>query len=254
VFALVPSLITPISLALIPKLSAAVVRGDSIGESEITDRSLRLTAILGIPSAMGIALYSRQILELLFSGQDEAIDIAAPLLAVLGASVFFSGMITTTVAILQAYGMTVKPIISVAIGAAVKTVLAYLMIGNKDIGVMGAPISTLACDLTVTVINLAMIGRRAPKEQKFSSVLEAFGLPLVNSAASIAASFGVFLITKRIGGETLGFLAALLVAVAVYALLSLVTGTVNEQDINELPFGKKLLLKYKTAHERTVDK
>lgn len=254
VFALVPSLITPISLALIPKLSASVARRDGCGEAEITDRSLRLTAILGIPSAMGIALYSRQILSLLFSGQDSAIDIAAPLLAILGASVLFSGLITTTGAILQAYGQTVRPIVSMAIGAAVKAALAYILIGTREIGVMGAPISTLACDLAVTVINLAMISKRAPREQKFSSVLQGFGLPLVNSLASVTVSFGVFLPTAKTCGERIGFLAAFFTAVAAYAALSLATGAINEQDIKELPFGEKILLKYIKKYKRTVDK
>lgn len=245
VFSLVPSLITPISLALIPKLSGAVARNDPAAETEITDRSIRLTAILAIPSAMGIALYSRQILSLLFLGQDEAVEIAAPLLAVLGLSVFFSGMITTTGAILQSYGQTVRPIISMGIGTVIKAILAFILIGVPDVGVMGAPVSTLACDFTVTVINLYMISKRVPKEQSFSSAAKSFGLPLLNSFVSIAVSFGAFLLVEKNGGDKIAFLISLITAIVIYGTLSLLTGVVGEQDIKELPVVGKLFLKLK---------
>ena len=154
VFSLVPSLITPISLSLVPRLSAAIEGGERDGEAEVADRAQRLTALLSIPASMGIVLYAKPILSLLFSGQESAVEIAAPLLAVLGASILFSGMITTTNAILQSYRQTVKPIISMAIGSVIKLAAAYILIGIPEVGVYGAPISTLICNIVISAVNL----------------------------------------------------------------------------------------------------
>ena len=193
VFALVPSLITPISLSLVPRLSSAIERGDGDSQADVTDRSQRLTVLLSMPASMGIALYSKPILSLLFSGQDEAINIASPLLSLLGISVVFSGLITTTNAVLQSYRQTVRPIISMAIGSVVKIVLAYILIGIPEIGVYGAPISTLACNITITVINFAFLGKKLPKSEKNSSMGQMLVRPFFSSLCAIVISYVAYL-------------------------------------------------------------
>ncbi len=251
VFSLVPSLITPISLSLVPRLSAAIEGCDKDGEAEVADRAQRLTALLSIPASMGIVLYARPILSLLFSGQERAVDIAAPLLAMLGASVLFSGMITTTNAILQSYRQTVKPIISMAIGSAIKLVSAYILIGIPEVGVYGAPVSTLICNITVSAINVWFIGKRIPKSSKNSGLGKIYIRPTVASILSIAASFGAYMGILTYTEDTrLSFLAALCVAVAAYIPLVFVFGAVSREDISDIPMGEKLL----SIYDRMVKK
>ncbi|MBO5845062.1 MAG: oligosaccharide flippase family protein, partial [Clostridia bacterium] len=124
IFGLIPSLITPISLALVPRLSSAIEGGSLDSQSSVVSASLRMTVLLAMPASMGVAIYARQILELLFSGQSDAIDTAAPLLSLLGISILFSCIITTANAILQSYRQTSKPIIAMAVGSAVKVLVA----------------------------------------------------------------------------------------------------------------------------------
>ncbi len=242
VFSLVPSLITPISLALVPRLSAAIERGDRDGEAEVADRAQRLTVLLSMPASMGIALYARPILSLLFSGQQRAVDIASPLLALLGASVLFSGMITTTNAILQSYRQTLKPIISMAVGTAVKLIGAYYLIGIPEVGVYGAPISTLMCNITIAVINLYFIGKRLPESSKNSGSVKTYLRPLAASVLSIGASFAVYLgVDAYFDNIKLSFLAALFVAVMGYAFFALALRAVSREDISDLPMGERIL-------------
>ena len=120
IFSLIPSLVSPISLALVPELSAARECGDLLWQRETVRTSLRLTIVFSMPASFGVAVYSRQMLEILFARQDRAISVAAPLLAVLGVSVLFSCLITTTNAILQAYSKTGKTVLSMSIGIALK--------------------------------------------------------------------------------------------------------------------------------------
>ncbi len=243
VFSLVPSLITPISLSLVPRLSAAVERGDGDGEAEVADRAQRLTVLLSMPASMGIALYARPILMLLFSGQERAVDIAAPLLALLGASVLFSGMITTTNAILQSYRQTVKPIVSMAIGTAVKLAGAYILIGIPEIGVYGSPISTLICNITVTAINLWFIGKRLPESHHNSGLGRIYLRPLAASLLAIGASFAVYLFVLGFSKNVkMSFIAAFIVAAVLYVVFALLLRAVSREDIADIPMGEKILL------------
>ncbi|MBQ8849958.1 MAG: polysaccharide biosynthesis protein [Clostridia bacterium] len=242
VFSLVPSLITPISLSLVPRLSAAIEAGDNDAEAEVADRAQRLTVLLSIPASMGIALYAKPILSLLFSGQDEAVEVASPLLAILGASVVFSGLITTTNAILQSYRQTVRPIVSMAVGSVIKIILAYVLIGIPDVGVYGAPVSTLVCNITVTVINLIFIGKRLPKSKNNSGIGQTYMRPLAASLVAIAASFGVYLgMLNAVKDIRIAFVVALPVAVVAYICLALMFGAVSVSDIADIPVGRKAL-------------
>ena len=240
IFGLVPSLITPISLALVPRLSSAIEKGSAAAQSEVVGSSLRMTVLLSMPASVGVAVYSRPILELLFSSQREAIDTSAPLLSLLGISILFSCVITTANAILQSYRQTSKPIISMALGALVKVVSAYLLIGVPSIGVWGAPISTLLCNITVTAIDVYYICKYVPR---IESMVDLYARPLGASLAMMVISFAVFAsISYLTEAGAVAFIAALLVAVAAYFVLSLLFGAVRREDILMLPFGEKIAL------------
>ena len=240
VFSLVPSLITPVALALVPRLSAAIERRSSDGQSEVAESSLRITTFFAIPASMGVAVYSRQILELLFPKESEAIAVASPLLALLGISILFACLITTTNAVLQSYRQTVKPIISMGVGALVKVVSAYILIGMPSVGVYGAPISTLLCNLTVTAINLYFMNKHVPR---ICGVFKVYIKPFAVSCVMIVLSFAVYLsITYYLENTVIAFVVAMLAALIAYFAFSLLFGAVSEEDINMLPMGAKISL------------
>ena len=241
VFGLLPSLITPISLALVPQLAGAVEGGDAEEQATVADRALRLTILLSMPASMGITLYAYPILSLLFRSEPEAVAVAAPLLAILGMSVLFSGIITTTNAILQAYHRVGAPILSMTVGALVKALSAYVLLGIPQVGVYGAPISTLLCNITVTVINMRLLAKCLPHSIHATGFFGLYGKPLGASAGAILASLAVYIPLWRISDRmTLSFLGAVLVAVVGYMLFAVWMGVVTSEDIALLPLGKRL--------------
>ncbi|MBQ9112334.1 MAG: polysaccharide biosynthesis protein [Clostridia bacterium] len=236
IYSLIPAFIPPITESLIPRLSAAVQSGEADEQGRAVSNSMRLTVFLAVPASMGIALYSEQILRILFGDQSEAIAIAAPLLSVLGASVLFSCMITTTTAILQSYRRVIIPILSLAAGAAVKAVSAYFLIGDPDIGTMGAPISTLLFNITVLVFNLGAIYKIVPRS---SAVLRQLPKPFFAALVAMLASYAVYLpLSNMTESNLLSFGAALATAVTVYFLLAVLLGVVNKDDIAVFGRGK----------------
>ena len=229
VFSLVPSLITPISLSLVPQLSTAIEKGSELLQNKIFSESMRLTVLFALPASMGIALYARPILSILFAGQSEAIDISAPLLSVLGTSVLFSCLITTTNAILQSYRKTFLPIISMLAGAITKTVGAYFMIGNSRIGVMGAPLSTFFCNFVIICLNLYYVSGVI---RDVIAPIKDFARAFVASVASIGLSFAIYLpILCLTDNEAVAFLCAAAVAVLSYLAFAILTRAVTKNDL-----------------------
>lgn len=253
VFGLIPSLVTPISLSVVPALCSAIEGRDTDGQKRIVNKALRLTVLLAMPASMGLSFYARPILSILFSGEAEAIGIAAPLLSVLGASVMFSSLITVTNSILQSYKKTVIPIISMAIGTAVKIILAYILIGIPEIGAYGAPLSTLACDLTVTAINMCIIEKKTPSGAETVAV---FIKPLAASICAMAVSAAVYVSMLNLlrMSDRAAFVVALTVTVFAYIAFAFAFGAIDREDMRELGIGKKLGKREALLRDKSINR
>ncbi len=239
VFSLVPALITPVSMALVPQLAAFIEEKNKTGQGGVVENSMRITVLAALPSSLGIIAFAKPLLNLLFSGQTEAISIAAPLLSVLGASVIFSCLITTTNAILQSYRRAYLPILSMLAGVLVKAVASYALIGIPQIGALGAPVGSLLCNLTVTLFNFCFMSRYATCKM---SAMRVFFAPMLASAMSVGGAFGLYvLINEKIGGSV-SLLLSVCVAVMLYFALCALMRIINDEDIALLPLGERLCL------------
>ena len=185
-----------------------------------------------MPISVGLALYSKEILELIFNGEDEAIALCAPLLTLLAFSVSFSSLVTVTNAVLQAYGHPSLPLVSMGVGAMVKIILAYFLIGNEAINIAGAPISTFFCDVAINIVSFSFICRYIPGKIRIEKV---FFRPFLASAISVGISKIIYggLSAKYVGGSLITLLC---VAIAgfIYLLASLVLRVINIKEIKLL--------------------
>ena len=163
VFNILPSLMTSVAVSATPALSAALKKGKE-GEAELKKTvmtSLGLTLALSIPAGLGLAVFSGDILTLLFANQPEAVELAAPWLSCLGLSVPAACLITVTGSMLQAAGYANRPVISMLIGVAVKICVAYVLLGREGWGMAGIPFSSLICDTVIVTVNFCFIAKHA---------------------------------------------------------------------------------------------
>lgn len=237
-FNLPASLITPVSLALVPLLSSAFRSGKRGEERTVIASAMRLTALLAIPASMGLSVFAEPILTLLYPRETAAVAIAAPLLSILALSVLFSCFMTVTNAILSTYGHPGRALLSMSIGALVKIVSEYFLVGNPDTNIYGAPVSTFLCNLIVTSMNLYFVYRYSPGSESISSV---FGRPFLASAVGVSLAGGVYVLLSAAGGFSAW---KVLLSVAVAALGYLLTAVRNRalrrEDVEAIPFGKQL--------------
>jgi stage V sporulation protein B len=159
---LIPSLLSPITLALMPLLGGFAGRGEFARAKETLCTAVRITTLFAIPASLGLCIFARPLLFMIFAGQSEAIAVAAPLLSLLALSVVPSALLTLMGAALQATGHTLLPVIAMSAGAAVKLSLECILLPLPQCGIMGAPVSTLACTLTVLLIEWVALARHLP--------------------------------------------------------------------------------------------
>ena len=239
VYNLPTTLITAIALPIVPMLTSAFESGDRLKEQSTITSSVKLTALIAFPSALGISVFSKPILELLFSSQTSEIEYTAPLLSILGISVFLSCMITLTNAILHSYKMVNKPIISMLIGAIVKIIFSYILIGIPKIYIYGAPISTFFSTLTIVAVNLYFIVKKIGRMEKISVL---FGRPFISAFLSMMAGVSLYVFLETYLDFNGNILIAIMVVMLLYIILALKLKAIDKEEISMLPLGEKIAI------------
>ena len=242
-FNLPPALITSIGISLIPALSGAVERGAERESKKTFSVALRLCCMLALPSAAGLAVFAKPILCTLYPNEIEACTFAAPLLCVLSSAIVFSCLITVCNATLQSYMRPSLPIVSMAIGAIVKIVLEYILVGT-DLGIYGAPISTVACTFTILLLDIFFITLYTPQRIVIWPIAKIFA----SSIVGVGVGAVVYHFINKGSSDLLVLMLALVITCAMYAILLLIFGAVTYSDIAPIKFLKPIadkLKKYK---------
>ena len=239
-YSLLPMMIGSLALPLVPGITAARGKGDLTAEREIVGTSLRLTCLLGVPASMGLSVFAAPILQLLFGGEDTAAAVlqAVPLMQVLGISVLGGCLITILGAMLQAYGCHRVPLWAMLMGSAVKLISAWILLGIPRVGMLGAPISTFLCHLTVLGIESAVLAQRIPPRILSNGFLSR------TLFASVCSVGGVWVIRRTLvyylGDRRLMILPLVLLCAMGYLCLSLRMGALRREDVVSLSHGREL--------------
>lgn len=241
-----PSFVYPVTMSLIPFAAAAMARRDSAEANRIISSAFRLIAILAIPAGVGLSVLSSPILLMLYPAQQSSAMAAGPHLQVLGIACIFICIMTLTNAILQSYGHEQIPIWTMISGGAVKIVMNYVLVGNPDINIYGAPISTLCCYGVIVGLNLFFVWKYSPQRPNY---LQLFAKPVVASAlmgGAVWAGRGLLLRLLTggkyaYGANALATLAGVFVGVVVYAVLVIALRILKAEDVQSIPHGEKLI-------------
>lgn len=236
VFHLPSSLISGIAVSLIPGLTGAMESGSAERRDRLVGTALRLCVFVAIPCAVGLSAFSPCILSLLFSGETEAISIASPLLSLLGPAVLSTCLSSVTGAVLQAQKKAALPLVGMIVGAVVKMISAYILLGIPEVGMMGAPISTLFCNLVSVVVNFYLIERQKACALSLDKI---FAKPICAAAISFSLSIGAYFALGSVLPEKVAFLITFLLCVILYLIFGSVLGAVEVEDLAMLPIREK---------------
>ena len=241
-FNLPSSFLPAVAISLIPAISVAVTRREHSEVNRVVTTSFRLIGMLALPAGVGMSVMAGPILQLLYPAQAAAAAAATYHLQLLGIASAFVCVMLLTNSIMQAHGKVYLPIITMLIGGTVKVIINYILVGNPDINIKGAPIGTLVCYSLVAVINLAIVYRMLEKKPNYFAI---FCKPVLASAVMGASAWASYGLLSRVlsGGYAalaLATVGAIGIAVVVYFILVLALRMITAEDLRMIPRGEKL--------------
>lgn len=250
------SIATAVSSAIIPGISAAYARRDETGARRQVGNAIRITSIIAIPSAVGLAVLARPITMLMFP-QMESLELASSLLSLLAVTVIFYSISTITNAALQSIGRMNLPLVSAGIALVVQTVVLVALLRFTDLDVRALVLVSILYSVMIFAVNQYYLRRFLGIRQ---DVRRDYLQPLVCAALMCAAAKAVYYLVSMAAEpvENLpkGFYfrnlaataAALLAAVLVYGYTMVRSGTIRRKDLLSMPKGQSLVRLMEKLH------
>ena len=248
VFALPCSFIPTITIAVIPAITASLTRKDMREAKATSESAVRTMALIAMPCAAGLFVMAEPIIRLLCSSYSEdKIQLATPMMAILGLAVIFNSLVLLLNAIMQASGDVVTPVINMLIGGIVKIIVNYILVGMPSLNIIGAPIGTLICYLAITAMDLVAMRKHVSARP---AILKNIIRPLLASVIMGAATFMAYrVLCSALPSWKLACLVSLVFAVVLYAVLVIALRCVTYEDCMLLPKGEKIAKLLKICKE-----
>lgn len=239
IYNLVPTITSVLGVSAIPALASAW-GAQNREETRINMESvLRITALISLPCGIGMAVLSEPILHLLYPLKPVGAAISAPILVVLGAAAVFAGMAMPLTNMLQAVGRQNIPLRNIAVGAVLKIICNYILVGIPEINVHGAPVGTAVCYGYIFVMNLVYLIRYTKVKP---SLWKSFVKPLIAAAFSCGVGYLVFsILNGRLSvSSRISVVLAIGCTAACYLLWIIWLKVMTREDIMMLPKGEKI--------------
>lgn len=142
-----------IAAASIPAVATAKVNGESVRKKIFY--ALGITALVSIPSAVGLYLFARPVIGVIFrSLSGGELETLVRLVKLFAVSAFTLSCAQTLSACLTAQGKPKFAAISMLIGIVIKTAVYAVLLRRQEISVFGLAIATNICYLVAFLLNL----------------------------------------------------------------------------------------------------
>lgn len=219
---------------LIPVVSSAKASNNLELASRKIRFSMLISILIGLPSTVGMIIFAKPILELLFPNQPSG----ELLLQISSISITFIMFNQNINAILHGLGKTIMPTIILTAGATIKLILNTILVQiNPDNfifgGTAGAALSTVISHIFVCRVSMHLV-------KKYVNIK--FGIADIIKPILATLMMGICMVFTYqqllcIFSEKLCILLTLLIAITIYFLLILVLKVFSEEEIKKIPFG-----------------
>ena len=222
--------------SMIPSIVASKTQRDFPAVQKKIRLTVKFNMLIAIPCAVGMGVLAGPIMRLIF-GDNSAL--ARNLLTLGAPAVIFFSLSTVTNAVLQGIDLMRKSVTHSAISLALHVILVYVLLQHFNMGVYGLVIGNVTFALAVCILNWLAIGKALKYRQEIKTT---FLLPLVSSAVMGAFALAVYrLVTSITGYYQLGILVSVPLAMILYGILIILTKSVTEEELPDMPFGMRIL-------------
>ncbi len=233
-----PNVVTlALSMSLVPAISEALVLRNKELIRSRSSVSIKLTALFSVPAAIGLYLLAGPVIVVLFGPENAA---AGYSLAYMSWSVIPLGLYVSTTGILQGLGRTVTPVVNMALGGAVKSILAWYLTAVPSLHVGGAALASVIGTGVAAVLNLYAVARHTGWRFRIGELVLLPGFCVAVMAAAVKLSYRLFfpliepLVSARMACSVAVFVA-ITIGVAVYSAALLLTGSLTRDELELIP-------------------
>lgn len=225
-----------LSSSLIPSVSRAVATGDRRMVKKKVAAAIRFSLLIAIPSAVGLTVLAGPLNNLLFSGDN---DLAVQMTLYGSIAVVFYSVSTVTNAILQGIDRMRLPIVHALTALVLHLAAMEVMVLVFHMGIFSMVFANILFAVIMCFLNHRSIRKILGYRQEVKKTIL---LPAAASAVMGAAAVGVYkLIHMGIQSNAVCTLAAVAAAMAVYGVLLVKLGCLDEDELHQMPGGTRLL-------------
>ena len=232
--------IIPITTSIIPAITAQLTLNNHAAVKATEESAARITSLISLPCAVGLLVLARPVMALLGGYSGEKLELATVLLALLAVSIYLYSVLQLTNALLQSHGYVNIPVINTLVAGVLKLAVVYVLTGNPELGIIGAPIGMTLCYLAITVFNIIAL-YRAVKDRPAL-------IPNFLRSAPAALVMGIcvygcyFALTELLHISSTLLLCGIpiVVGVAVYVVCVVLFKSITREDCLLLPKGEKI--------------
>lgn len=230
---LVTMIATSMAAALVPAVAQAAAARDAKLLASRTEPVLRLTWMVGLAAAMGLAVTSLPVNMMLFATPE-----GYTAMAIVAFTALFATLHVVTGSMLQGLGAVGVPARSLLLAAAVKAAGNLLLV--PALGIEGAALSAVLAYVCAAALNLRSLAVLAPQAlPPRRTLLAPVAAALCMSAAVLAVEVILLHLTDGLMPDRLRHTAAALAAIAagaaVYAAALFRTGAVQPDQLTAIP-------------------
>ncbi len=222
-------LISPIAAGIIPALSVAVSQKNREKAKSLMDGAFRTTALIALPAMLGMAVFSKPILALLYP--PESVEGAYALLTLVSPAIYFVCLLSVSSAVLQATGHARVPMVAMLMGGIGKVAIGYILLGDPGVGIFGAPVGTVLCYVVALFVNLGVLVGRV---KYLPPVGHLVWRPLLASCVGIGSAAWLYFYFLAPLMPRAGTLVAVGIAMVFYLLISYGIGSVSQEDFRQI--------------------
>ena len=233
--------ITPITISIIPAITSQLTLGNTKGAKATEESAARVSALISMPCAFGLAVLAEPVTRLLGGYSGEKLVLATQLMSVLGVCIIFNSLVLLTTAIMQAHGHEKLPVVNMFVGGFVKLVAVFVLTGNPVIGIVGTPIGSLLCYLCITVLNLFTMGRVLKNPPAIiKNVFRSFAAAALMGAFAWGTWKGIQILLGSTFSSLISCAVPIAVGVVVYVITAVKFRAITRDDCLLLPKGEKI--------------
>ncbi len=236
---------TALASSIVPAITTAFSAGLRTQAVDRIKTSIRFTMLAAIPSCIGLGVLAGPIVNLLFSSS-EGNELAASLLRMGCITVILYSFNTVTNAALQGINHMKTPAKNAAIALAGHVLVMAVCLWGLNLSVYGVVIADIVFGLLMNILNMLSLSRYMRLR---IDIPKTFLLPALASAIMGGAAWGVYtLLYNASKSNAVSTVAAIAVAVIVYAAALLLTRCVDEVDLYHMPLGRTMASVAKKLH------